>query len=80
RLARSAQGIVVTHLPQVAAFATNHLRVVKDRDGGVTASSVQQLAGEERAAELARMLSGLPDSESGLAHARELLETAQALA
>ena len=80
RLARSAQVIVVTHLPQVAAFATNHLRVVKDSDGGVTASSVQQLEGEERTAELARMLSGLPDSESGLAHARELLETAQSLA
>ncbi len=80
RLATSAQVIVVTHLPQVAAFATNHLRVVKDSDGGVTASSVQQLNSEERAQELARMLSGLTDSESGLVHARELLETAQSLA
>ncbi|GAA3743952.1 DNA repair protein RecN [Leifsonia bigeumensis] len=80
RLARSAQVIVVTHLPQVAAFATNHLRVVKSTEGEITASSVQQLQGEERAEELARMLSGLADSESGLAHARELLETAQALA
>lgn len=80
RLAQSAQVIVVTHLPQVAAFATNHLRIVKDSDGGVTASSVQQLVGEERTAELARMLSGLPDSESGLAHARELLDTARSLA
>lgn len=80
RLARSAQVLVVTHLPQVAAFATNHLRVVKSTEGEITASSVQQLQGEERAGELARMLSGLADSESGLAHARELLETAQALA
>jgi DNA repair protein RecN (Recombination protein N) len=79
RLARSAQVIVVTHLPQVAAFATNHLRVVKSTEGEITASSVQQLRGEERAEELARMLSGLADSESGLAHARELLETAQSL-
>ncbi|MEO6942303.1 MAG: DNA repair protein RecN [Terrimesophilobacter sp.] len=80
RLARTAQVIVVTHLPQVAAFATNHLRVVKTTDGEITASSVQQLQGEERAGELARMLSGLADSESGLAHARELLDTARALA
>jgi DNA repair protein RecN (Recombination protein N) len=68
--------IVVTHLAQVAAFATNHLRVVKDASGAVTASSVQQLTGEERVAEMARLLSGLPDSESGLEHARELLDLA----
>ncbi len=79
-LARTAQVVVVTHLPQVAAFATNHLRVVKSTEGEITASSVQQLQGEERAEELARMLSGLADSESGLAHARELLETAHSLA
>lgn len=80
RLARSAQVIVVTHLPQVAAFANNHLRVVKSTDGEITASSVQQLRGDERAEELARMLSGLSDSESALIHARELLETARSLA
>lgn len=78
RLAETAQVIVVTHLAQVAAFATNHLSVVKDVDGTVTASSVRQLQGEGRAAEMARLLSGLPDSESGLAHARELLELAAA--
>ncbi|MCA1943564.1 MAG: DNA repair protein RecN, partial [Yonghaparkia sp.] len=58
---------------------TNHLRVVKDHDGHVTASSVQQLQGDERIAEMARLLSGLPDSESGLTHARELIETAREL-
>jgi len=79
RLAQTAQVIVVTHLAQVAAFATNHLRVVKDSDGSVTASSVQQLHGDERIAEMARLLSGLPDSESGLTHARELIETAREL-
>ncbi len=79
RLAQTAQVIVVTHLAQVAAFATNHLRVVKDSDGHVTASSVQQLQGDERVAEMARLLSGLPDSESGLTHARELIETAREL-
>jgi DNA repair protein RecN (Recombination protein N) len=75
-LAENAQVIVVTHLAQVAAFATNHLRVVKDASGAVTASSVQQLTGEERVAEMARLLSGLPDSVSGLEHARELLDLA----
>lgn len=78
RLAETAQVIVVTHLAQVAAFAENHLRVVKDGSGSVTASSVQLLQGAEREAEMARLLSGLPDSESGLAHARELIELAQA--
>ncbi|CAN5222422.1 DNA repair protein RecN [soil metagenome] len=78
-LSRSAQVIVVTHLAQVAAFATNHLSVLKDSDGAVTASSVRQLEGEERVEEMARLLSGLPDSESGLAHARELIETARSL-
>jgi DNA repair protein RecN (Recombination protein N) len=76
RLAEKSQVIVVTHLAQVAAFATNHLSVVKGSDGSVTASSVRQLTGEERTAEMARLLSGLPDSESGLAHARELVEMA----
>ncbi|HWD61819.1 MAG TPA: DNA repair protein RecN, partial [Humibacter sp.] len=77
RLAQRAQVIVVTHLAQVAAFATNHLGVAKAGDGSVTASSVQQLEGDDRIAEMARLLSGLPDSDSGLAHARELIELAQ---
>lgn len=79
RLSRTAQVIVVTHLAQVAAFSTNHLRVVKDSEGAVTASSVQQLQGEERIEEMARLLSGLSGSESGLQHARELIETARSL-
>ena len=77
RLSQSAQVIVVTHLAQVAAFANNHLRVTKDDDGYVSASSVEQLQGDERVSEMARLLSGLPDSESGLAHARELIEMAR---
>ena len=76
KLAEESQVIVVTHLAQVAAFATNHLRVVKDTSGDVTESSVQVLSGEDRVAEMARLLSGLPDSESGLAHARELIQLA----
>jgi DNA repair protein RecN (Recombination protein N) len=77
RLAQNAQVIVVTHLAQVAAFANNHLSVVKDSDGSVTESSVRQLHGDERISEMARLLSGLPDSESGLTHARELIDMAR---
>ncbi|GAB3412126.1 DNA repair protein RecN [Schumannella luteola] len=80
RLATSAQVIVVTHLAQVAAFATNHLAVVKSTDGAITASDVRALEGEERLSEMARLLSGLADSDSGLAHARELLEVAETAA
>ena len=79
RLSKTAQVIVVTHLAQVAAFSNNHLRVVKDSNGAVTASSVQQLHGDQRIEEMARLLSGLPDSQSGLQHARELIATAQSL-
>lgn len=73
RLAEKSQVIVVTHLAQVAAFANNHLSVVKANDGAVTASSVRRLSGEEREAEMARLLSGLADSDAALTHARELL-------
>ncbi|MEV7873976.1 DNA repair protein RecN [Microbacterium sp. NPDC089188] len=75
RLAESSQVIAVTHLAQVAAFAGNHLTVVKGNDGAVTASSVRRLDGAEREAEMARLLSGLSDSDAALTHARELLET-----
>ena len=73
-LAQTAQVIVVTHLAQVAAYANNHLRVVKDTDGQVTTASVQVLVGEERVQELARMLGGMADSQTALSHARELIE------
>ncbi|MFY9711867.1 MAG: DNA repair protein RecN, partial [Microbacterium sp.] len=73
RLADTSQVIAVTHLAQVAAFASNHLSVVKASDGAVTASSVRRLEGEDREAEMARLLSGLTDSDAALTHARELL-------
>ncbi|WP_312169303.1 DNA repair protein RecN [Microbacterium sp.] len=73
RLAETSQVIAVTHLAQVAAFAGNHLSVVKSNDGAVTASSVRRLEGTEREAEMARLLSGLTDSDAALTHARELL-------
>lgn len=75
KLAESAQVIVVTHLPQVAAFASNHLRIIKDVSGDVTESTIAVLTGEERIAEMARLLSGT-DSENARAHAREMLESA----
>ncbi len=78
RLAESSQVIAVTHLAQVAAFAGNHLTVVKGNDGAVTASSVRRLDGAEREAEMARLLSGLSDSDAALTHARELLATGRA--
>jgi DNA repair protein RecN (Recombination protein N) len=76
RLARSSQVIVVTHLPQVAAFADNHLMVEKSGDGLVTASGVIRLDRPGRVRELSRMLGGLEESDFGQAHADELLAMA----
>jgi DNA repair protein RecN (Recombination protein N) len=78
RLARSSQVIVVTHLPQVAAFADNHLVVQKSVDGLVTSSGVVRLDKAARVRELSRMLGGIEDSEFGQAHAEELLALAEA--
>lgn len=77
RLAKHAQVLAVTHLPQVAAFADHHFLVVKDDDGNVTSSSVAELDDESRIDELSRMLAGLEDSETAQAHARELLHLAR---
>jgi DNA repair protein RecN (Recombination protein N) len=74
RLARNRQVIVVTHLPQVAAYADVHLMV--DSTGKNGASGVRRLDGDQRVAELARMLAGLGESDTARAHARELLEAA----
>lgn len=85
RLARTHQVIAVTHLAQVAAYADTHLVVHKDADpagadsasSGVVVSGVTAVADADRVTELARMLAGLEDTDTGLAHARELLEKAQ---
>jgi DNA repair protein RecN (Recombination protein N) len=83
RLARTHQVIVVTHLPQVAAYADTHLVVDNGGDDnggddiGGAASAVRSLADEDRVAELARMLAGLGESDTARAHARELLTAAQ---
>ncbi|MEM6107670.1 DNA repair protein RecN [Mycobacterium sp. 050272] len=75
RLARTHQVIVVTHLPQVAAYADVHLVVHPAGPRGT--SVVRRVTDDERVAELARMLAGLGESDSGRAHARELLAGAQ---
>ena len=72
-LAQHAQVIVVTHLPQVAAWADSHFVVTKNQDGLVGASGVQKVEGQARVAEIARMLAGLEGSTSAREHATELL-------
>jgi len=78
RLASTHQVIVVTHLPQVAAFADRHLVVDKvNAQAGLTRSGVRVVDDQRRVVELARMLAGLDDTETGRAHAEELLATAR---
>jgi DNA repair protein RecN (Recombination protein N) len=76
KLAESAQVLVVTHLPQVAAYADRHVVVEKASDGSVTTSGLTLLDAPGRERELSRMFAGMEESETALAHARELLEAA----
>ena len=78
-LAPAHQVLVVTHLPQVAAFAHHQVTVRKTDDGATVASDVVAVTGGERISELARMLSGQPDLASGRQHATELLASAASL-
>ena len=75
-LAKTAQVLVVTHLPQVAAYADRHVVVEKSSDGTITTSGLTVLDPEARERELSRMFAGVDESDTALAHARELLETA----
>ncbi|SPJ40666.1 DNA repair protein RecN [Corynebacterium diphtheriae subsp. lausannense] len=77
RLAQNNQVIVVTHLPQVAAYADTHLHLAKDVGESTVTSGVENLSEQRRVEELARMLAGLEDTDTGRAHARELFEKAQ---
>jgi DNA repair protein RecN (Recombination protein N) len=72
-LAQTSQVIVVTHLPQVAAWADTHFRVEKRSDGSIVESGVEKLSEAARVEEIARMLAGLEESASALEHASELL-------
>ncbi|MGB5257336.1 MAG: DNA repair protein RecN [Woeseiaceae bacterium] len=75
-LGRSRQVLCVTHLPQVASLANQHLRVSKVSDGKITRTNVQVLSKEERVEELARMLGGVEITQKTLAHAAEMLAEA----
>jgi DNA repair protein RecN (Recombination protein N) len=76
-LAQHVQVIVVTHLPQVAAFAQKHFVVNKNEGISATTTAVTEVTGEARTREITRMLSGLPNSASGAIHAEELLALAK---
>ncbi len=72
-IAREAQVLCITHLPQVAAFADHHYRVEKQEQDGRTCTSLALLEGEERVLEMARMLGGAKVGDSTIEHAREII-------
>lgn len=76
-LGAKGQVITVTHLPQVAAQGHQHLFVYKQRGEDVTSSAIKQLSQAERVEEVARMLGGIDLTEESLAHARQMLGSAQ---
>jgi DNA repair protein RecN (Recombination protein N) len=76
RVAEHHQVFAISHLPQIAARAHNHIVVAKAAKGGVTTADISVVAGPDRVVEIARMLGGDPDSKVSRAHARELLESA----
>jgi DNA repair protein RecN (Recombination protein N) len=80
RVAAHHQVFAISHLPQIAARAHHHILVAKGARGGVTTADVSVLEGDERISEIARMLGGDPESDVSRAHARELLESATAVA
>ena len=73
-LSKIAQVIVVTHLPQVAAWADTHYSIAKNSSETVTTSDLALLAGSERVQELARMMTGREESTLARQHAQELLD------
>jgi DNA repair protein RecN (Recombination protein N) len=76
-LSRAQQVLCVTHLPQIAAFADQHLVVEKHEQQGRTKTSVRLLAEAERAEEVARMLSGAKLTETSLRHAEQMIKTSR---
>jgi DNA repair protein RecN (Recombination protein N) len=76
RVAEHHQVFAISHLPQIAARAHNHIVVAKAAKGGVTTADIAVLDGSTRVTEIARMLGGDPESKVSRAHAKELLETA----
>jgi DNA repair protein RecN (Recombination protein N) len=78
KVAGNQQVLCITHLPQVAAFADHHYRVEKRVESGRTVTSVAELRGDERVAEMARLLGGVKITERTMEHAREMIEEAKA--
>ena len=76
RVAEHHQVFAISHLPQIAARAHNHIVVAKAARGGVTTADISVLEGPSRVVEIARMLGGDPESKVSQAHAKELLESA----
>jgi DNA repair protein RecN (Recombination protein N) len=73
QVAAHHQVFAITHLPQIASRADHHLLVLKNEVGGMTRTALEEIDGDQRVRELARMLGGDPESETSLDHARELL-------
>ena len=73
-LAKNRQIFCITHLASIAVYADNQIKIEKAVTGGITSSNVHNVTGEERVAEIARMLSGDSDTEQSLGHARAMLE------
>ena len=78
KIAAERQVVVITHLPQVAAFGDAHVRVTKTTERGRTRVAIEALGEEERVGELARMLGGAHPSAEARAHAAEMLRRARA--
>jgi DNA repair protein RecN (Recombination protein N) len=78
-VSRSAQILCVTHLPQVAAFADHHHRVIKREVAGRTLAAMESLTGDDRVQEMARMLGGAQVTEQSVLHAKELISTSTAV-
>jgi DNA repair protein RecN (Recombination protein N) len=75
-LSRGHQLIVISHLPQIAAFADNHLKITKLEHGGRTETSIDELVENERVDEIAAMLDGTPITEASRSNAQDMLERA----
>jgi DNA repair protein RecN (Recombination protein N) len=77
KISEDRQVLVITHLPQIAAFADAHVRVVKTAEKGRTRVAIEAVIGKERTAEIARMLGGVPPSAEATAHADQMLRRAR---
>ncbi len=73
-LAKNRQIFCITHLASIAVYADNQIKIEKAVSGGITSSNVHEVKGNERVAEIARMLSGDSDTQQSLMHAKSMLE------